>query len=177
MSFPLALLHPRLLGHLTDTRSSAKAFLHSAATPSRISSPPKAFQAPEAFPPRCPHFRDLSANTGWAKGGTLQPHPSPGGLAPLGQGGRQNHEGPSLGLEGGTHAHTTAHVCTHTGSVHTSRAHRWPDSHRTGSSCPSARAGVSTHTHTDGPWVPADTHKCHPSTGLGTQTHREQGSC
>lgn len=30
---------------------------------------------------------------------------------------------------GGTHAHTTAHVCTHTGSVCTNGAHCWPDLH------------------------------------------------
>lgn len=128
---------PQLLGHLADTSPSVQAFLHSVASLSRIPPPKKSISSSRSISPLGPHFGSLSANTSWARGTTmtLEPCPSPGGLAPPAQGGRQSHRGPSLG-QGGRHACTMSCVCAHTGSVCASRAHCWPDSHRTGSRHP-----------------------------------------
>ena len=148
MSFPSALLRPQLLGHLADTRSSAQALLHAAATLFRISPPLQRTVSsrnisPSPSPLRrfvCKHklgkargpWNHVPAQEGW-------PHRDKA----AGRAMRVLHRG-----QGVTCTHHSTHVCTHTGSVRTSRAHHCPDSHRTGGSCPSARAGVSTYAHT-----------------------------
>lgn len=152
MSFPKALLHPQLLGHLTDTRPSAQTFLHSAATHAKISHPANHFKLQKHFPFTVPILEVCLQTQAGQRGAPCSHIPAEEGWP------HQDRVAGSaprvLPWVVGTHAHTTAHVCTHTGSVCTSRAHCWPDLHYTGSSCPSARAGVSTHKHSGHTQVP-----------------------